>query len=90
MTFGNRDTDEEWKEQANCAKLHLSLRAVYEIFFDDKYEVQKIAKSICATCPVKGKCLRYAVDNKIDYGIWGGMSARDRRRMKSVPNSTRV
>lgn len=41
----------------------------------------KIAQGICATCPVKGPCGDYALDQRIEHGVWGGMSERERRRI---------
>lgn len=41
----------------------------------------EIAKQICATCPVKEACLDYALENRIDHGVWGGTSERQRRRL---------
>ncbi|MBI2704418.1 MAG: WhiB family transcriptional regulator [Actinobacteria bacterium] len=41
----------------------------------------EIAKRICATCPVKGLCLEYALEQRIDHGVWGGTSERQRRRI---------
>ncbi|MEJ5255434.1 MAG: WhiB family transcriptional regulator [Acidimicrobiales bacterium] len=39
------------------------------------------AKQICASCPVKGPCLEYALEHRIDHGVWGGTSERQRRRI---------
>jgi WhiB family redox-sensing transcriptional regulator len=39
------------------------------------------AKRICASCPVKKPCLEYALENRIDHGVWGGTSERQRRRI---------
>jgi WhiB family redox-sensing transcriptional regulator len=39
------------------------------------------ARRICATCPVSGQCLEYALENRIDHGVWGGTSERERRRI---------
>jgi len=36
------------------------------------------AKAICAVCPVRRPCLQYALDHNEPYGIWGGLSARQR------------
>ena len=39
------------------------------------------AKKICAECPVKEPCLEYALEQRIDHGVWGGCSERERRRI---------
>lgn len=39
------------------------------------------ARKICANCPVKQECLEYALENRIDHGVWGGTSERERRRI---------
>ncbi|HWW54027.1 MAG TPA: WhiB family transcriptional regulator [Acidimicrobiales bacterium] len=36
---------------------------------------------MCIECPVKGRCLEYALRNRIDHGVWGGTSERERRRI---------
>lgn len=41
----------------------------------------EIARRICATCDVKEPCLEYALRNRIDHGVWGGTSERERRRI---------
>ncbi len=40
-----------------------------------------VARRICATCDVKDRCLDYALTNRIDHGVWGGCSERERRRI---------
>ncbi len=40
---------------------------------------QHIAKTICERCPVRTECLAMALDNKIEFGVWGGMTERERR-----------
>lgn len=42
---------------------------------------QRAMKAICGQCPVAKPCLEYALDNKEPYGIWGGKSVAERRRM---------
>ena len=42
----------------------------------------KAALKICAQCPVKKVCGEYALDHDEEYGVWGGMSERERRRIK--------
>lgn len=39
------------------------------------------ARKICATCPVREACLDYALEHRIDHGVWGGTSERERRRI---------
>jgi WhiB family redox-sensing transcriptional regulator len=39
------------------------------------------ARRICATCPVREPCLEYALEQRIDHGVWGGASERERRRI---------
>lgn len=41
----------------------------------------EIARRICADCPVKEPCLEYALEVRIDHGVWGGSSERERRRI---------
>jgi WhiB family redox-sensing transcriptional regulator len=41
----------------------------------------EIARRICADCPVKTACLEYALRHRIDHGVWGGASERERRRI---------
>ena len=51
------------------------------IFFpNDGVGVQE-AQRICAECPVKIPCLEYALANRVDHGVWGGTSERERRRI---------
>lgn len=39
------------------------------------------ARKICAECPVKSTCLEYALEQRIEHGVWGGCSERERRRI---------
>ena len=49
----------------------------------------EVAKRICVDCPVKQPCLEYALENRIDHGVWGGTSERQRRRiLKKRKSST--
>ena len=42
---------------------------------------QNRAKVVCATCPVRTECLADALDNRVEYGVWGGMTERERRAL---------
>jgi WhiB family redox-sensing transcriptional regulator len=50
-------------------------------FFPDKGGSVATAKRICATCDVRQDCLDYALTNGEKYGIWGGATVRERRRL---------
>jgi WhiB family redox-sensing transcriptional regulator len=51
------------------------------VFFPSDGVGVEIAKRICETCPVKAPCLEHALENRIDHGVWGGASERQRRRI---------
>lgn len=53
-----------------------------EMFFPEKGASSRLAKQVCADCPVAGECLQYALDENIEFGIWGGTSATDRAEMR--------
>jgi WhiB family redox-sensing transcriptional regulator len=52
-----------------------------EVFFPSDGVGVTIAQRICATCPVRQPCLEYALENRIDHGVWGATSERERRRI---------
>ena len=39
------------------------------------------AKAVCAQCPVRSECLKYAMDSGLDYGVFGGTTAHERRQL---------
>ena len=52
-----------------------------DIFFPEGSQrtIQQ-AKAICITCPIAVDCLRYAVDNELTYGVFGGLTATERKK----------
>lgn len=52
-----------------------------EVFFPSDGVGVTIAQRVCATCSVREPCLEYALENRIDHGVWGGTSERQRRRI---------
>jgi WhiB family redox-sensing transcriptional regulator len=42
---------------------------------------QNRAKTVCMSCPVRTECLADALDNRIEFGVWGGMTERERRAL---------
>ena len=67
--------DTEWMAQGNCQGEPPSM------FFPSDGVGVEVARRVCATCPVKSPCLEYALRNRIDHGVWGGTSERERRRI---------
>ena len=68
--------EQEWQEQALCAQTDP------EAFFPEKGGSTREAKRICQACAVRDECLEYALLNDERFGIWGGLSERERRRLK--------
>ena len=53
-----------------------------EAFFPEKDGSTRDAKRICAECTVRAECLEYALANDERFGIWGGLSERERRKFR--------
>ncbi|WP_018635366.1 WhiB family transcriptional regulator [Parafrankia elaeagni] len=66
----------EWQERALCAQTDP------EAFFPEKGGSTREAKRICSGCEVRVECLEYALENDERFGIWGGMSERERRKQR--------
>ena len=65
-----------WQERALCAQTDP------EAFFPEKGGSTREAKRVCGRCEVKAECLEYALGHDERFGIWGGLSERERRRLK--------
>ena len=65
-----------WQERALCAQTDP------EAFFPEKGGSTREAKRVCRSCEVRAECLEYALENDERFGIWGGLSERERRRIK--------
>ena len=70
------EIEDQWQERALCAQTDP------EAFFPEKGGSTREAKRICLGCDVKDECLEYALANDERFGIWGGLSERERRRLK--------
>ncbi|HKY14310.1 MAG TPA: WhiB family transcriptional regulator [Microthrixaceae bacterium] len=64
-----------WMARGNCAEEPPSL------FFPSDGVGVDVARKVCVDCPVKETCLEYALEHRIDHGVWGGTSERERRRI---------
>lgn len=65
----------DWMSDGNCTDLPPAT------FFPSDGVGVDAARKICADCPVRSPCLEYALANRIDHGVWGGTSERERRRI---------
>lgn len=74
------ETDEDsqlsWQADSLCAQTDP------EAFFPEKGGSTRDAKKICASCDVRAQCLEYALQNDERFGIWGGLSERERRKLR--------
>jgi WhiB family transcriptional regulator, redox-sensing transcriptional regulator len=68
--------DLRWQGLARCAEVDP------ELFFVEKGASTRPAKRVCMACEVRAECLGYALEHNELYGVWGGMSDRERRRLK--------
>jgi WhiB family redox-sensing transcriptional regulator len=75
------DVTGEWEDRALCRTVDA------EIFFATGATQEYRAKVVCKTCPVRAECLAYALRYRVEHGVWGGLTDRERRR---VLNRTRA
>src|SRR5688572_25701205 len=68
--------DKSWQDYANC------LGVDPDLFFPERGASTREAKEVCRGCVVREDCLEYALVNGEKFGIWGGMSERERRRLR--------
>lgn len=65
--------DDQWAVHAKC-------RGLEDALFPEGAN-QKRARAVCMSCPVRSNCLAEALDNRIEWGVWGGMTERERRQL---------
>jgi len=74
--------DQPWADQALCAQTDP------EMFFPDKGGSTREAKAVCAQCFVQAECLDWALTTNERFGIWGGLSERERRAISKGTTTT--
>ncbi|MGH9089862.1 MAG: WhiB family transcriptional regulator [Acidimicrobiales bacterium] len=74
LLYGRQERS--WQAQANCMGVDPDL------FFPERGASTREAKEVCRGCVVREDCLEYALANGEKFGIWGGMSERERRRLR--------
>lgn len=77
MTALMVEDDDGWMVKALCRGADASL-----FFPEGAGPEMEAAKRICAVCPVKGDCLEFALRHNIAHGCWGGLSERERARLR--------
>jgi WhiB family redox-sensing transcriptional regulator len=65
-----------WQDRANCKGANADL------FFPERGASTRAAKAICRECQVREECLEFAITTGEKFGIWGGLSERERRRIR--------
>src|ERR1700732_1043227 len=70
------ETEPGWKSRANC------MGVAPDLFFPERGSSTREAKEVCRGCIVREDCLEFAIANGEKFGIWGGMSERERRRVR--------
>lgn len=70
------EPDKSWQNLANC------LGVDPDLFFAERGASTREAKEVCRGCVVRDECLEYALVNREDFGIWGGMSEKQRKRIR--------
>ena len=68
--------DDDWRAAAACRDMET------DIFFPESDEEAGPAKAVCARCPVIEPCLSFALANRQEQGVWGGMTETERRRLR--------
>ncbi|WP_058234602.1 WhiB family transcriptional regulator [Devriesea agamarum] len=75
MRTNRRAADgQDWTAHGACSNLDP------DGFFVQGADQQRV-KALCGPCPVRTQCLADALQNRIEFGVWGGMTERERRRM---------
>ena len=76
MQSETNESAERWQERANC------LGVDPDLFFPERGASTREAKAVCRGCEVRMDCLEYALAHGEKFGIWGGLSERERRRVR--------
>lgn len=82
ISTGLPEWSSEWSSDAACTR-----RDAEALFA--RGAAQNLAKLMCRTCPVQLQCLVDALDNHVEFGVWGGLTERERRALlKQRPDVT--
>ncbi|TMK85931.1 MAG: WhiB family transcriptional regulator [Actinobacteria bacterium] len=72
-----------WQDEARCHEYDP------ELFFDPHRRSERRAKSVCKRCEVRSECLLMALESRAEFGVWGGLTSKERRKLiRQVPKTT--
>lgn len=74
--LGAQGYDGHWTARASCGQGKLAPDALFV-----EGSAQRDARAVCGGCPVRLDCLADALDSRADFGVWGGMTERERRAL---------
>ena len=77
------DFTADWEDKALCRT------ADADIFFAPGGTQEHRAKAVCRSCPVRFDCLAYALKHRVEHGVWGGLTDRERRRVLNRASAER-
>lgn len=83
LPCGSVDSEYRWQSEANC------LGVDPDLFFPERGVSTAEAKAVCKGCVVRLDCLEAALVNGEKFGVWGGLSERERRRIRRARTMTR-
>jgi len=74
--------DYSWQTEASCRGVDS------ELFFPPTEDEAGAAKAICDTCPVRVSCLAFALERNERFGVWGGLTEKERARLSPAARET--
>lgn len=80
--MSNKYQDHSWRDEALCS--FKKNEYMVEWFFSEEPEEIDAAKNLCFQCPVRKNCIKYALESKEIWGVWGGKDENQIRRTLSV------
>lgn len=80
------DTEErlDWQTDASCAQIG------GDAWFPEPGDPGTAARIICSSCPVQQECLDYALQERIEHGLWGGRSPNERKQLQRARKDVRA
>ena len=75
------EEDPKWRQDSMCL-VYPSVN-----FFDARQN--KVSKATCAECTVRERCLAFAFENNEEHGVWGGLSAEERKQIRGTARKHR-